>query len=504
MTKTVLLVLDGWGVRNGKKGDAISKAQPKHFDKLLQTYPSTTLRASGKWVGLLPGYIGNSEVGHLHLGAGRLVEQDLVQILKEIQSGKILKNKVLVRAMKKAKKSSLHLLGLLSDGGVHSHIKHLFGLLDMAQHFNVERVYVHVITDGRDVPPKSAQKYIKQLERKLRHTDKRWSISSVMGRYYAMDRDNRWNREHKAYATIVQDKGYTATSAQEAVKKAYDRGETDEFIHPTNIIDNGVSHNVKDGDVVLFFNFRSDRARQLTRAFVQGRFKKFKRKKQLNIHFVCLTQYDADIDAPVAYPPEKIKNTLGEVISTNGLRQFRLAETEKYAHVTYFFNGQSGTAFPREERLLIPSPHVTTYDKTPAMSIKKITKKAEQLFAAKDHEFILINFANADMVGHTGDFAKTVEAITIEDACLQRIVEACKKNDYALVITADHGNAEEMIYDDGSICTAHTTNNVPFIIVSTDKVRLRRGTHALYHVAPTILQLMGLKKPREMVRGMLK
>jgi len=503
MKKVLLLILDGWGHTSKRKGNAILKAHPKHFLHLQKKYPSTKLHASGKHVGLLPGYMGNSEVGHVHLGAGRLEQQDLARIVGEIKNGKFFRNKVLMKAMKKAGKKPLHLLGLVSDGGVHSHMKHLFGLLDMAKKFNVEQVYVHAITDGRDVSPTSALKYISQLERRMSKLNKNWKIATVIGRYYAMDRDNRWNREHKAYSAIVEDEGYQCKSATEAIQKAYSRGETDEFIRPTNIVHGGQSYNVKPGEVVIFFNFRSDRARQLTKAFVQGRFNKFKRKKLINLHFVCLTEFEHTIKTPVAYPPKYLKNTLGEVIARKNLRQFHLAETEKYAHVTYFFNGLAGKVFKNEERLLIPSPKVTTYDKCPQMSVYKITKKAEELIKKGKHEFILINFANADMVGHTGVFKKAIESIKHTDACLKRVADLCIKHDTALIITADHGNAEEMLYPDGSVCTAHSTNKVPFVLVDSVEHSIKKGAHSIYHVAPTVLQIMGIKKPREMVHGLL-
>jgi 2,3-bisphosphoglycerate-independent phosphoglycerate mutase len=504
MKKVVLLVIDGWG--EGAKGtsNAIKLAKPTTMQMLFKNYPSTLLNASGTDVGLLPGYIGNSEVGHLHLGAGRLVEQDLTRIHSEIKNGKFYKNKVLLQAMKNAKRSTLHLLGLVSDGGVHSHIDHLFALLELANRQGVGKVYVHIITDGRDVPPRSSLKYVARVERKIQSYNKGWQIASVMGRYYAMDRDNRWTREQGAYDVLVRDKGHSSQTAKQAVQEAYSRGETDEFISPTNIMKHG-SHNVCDGDVIIFFNFRSDRARQITRAFVDPQFSWFRRKRIQKLHFVCLTQYDAGIKSPVAYPPVHLKNTLGEVISKKGLNQFRLAETEKWAHVTYFFNGLCECVFENEERLLIPSPKVKTYDLKPQMSLKKIVKKAVSVVKNSSHDFMLINFANADMVGHTGNKEATIEAVKAVDLAVARLVRVCLANDWTLCITADHGNAEQLLLSDGSPCTAHTTNSVPFIIVSSDKkVALTKKKYSLYHVAPTILQLLGLKKPRQMVNGMLK
>jgi len=388
MKPLVLIVLDGWGVAKPSKGNAIINSHPKFFNELKGKYPNCTLRADGTHVGLLPGTMGNSEVGHLHIGAGRLVKQDLTKIFESIKNKSFFRNKVLMKSMKT---KTLHLLGLLSDAGVHSHIGHLFALLDMAKKYKVEQVYVHAILDGRDTPPKSAEAYLKKVEKKLKSLNKQWEISTIMGRYFAMDRDNRWNREHKAYNAMVNCKGYHYNNYEEAIRAAYKRGETDEFVKPSIVA--GKHCNVSKGDSIIFYNFRSDRARELTRAFVQGKFNKFKREKVRDLYFVCLTQYDEKIKAPVAFPPEHLKNTLGEVIAKNKLRQFRLAETEKWAHVTFFFNGLNGIIFNKEERMLIPSPKVNTYDKTPKMSAIKITKKAVSLIKNKKHPFILINFA---------------------------------------------------------------------------------------------------------------
>lgn len=499
MKQACLIVLDGWGIAPPGPGNAITLARPRHIETLWNDNPHTMLDASGTAVGLLPGYIGNSEVGHLHLGAGRLIKQDLARIMDAIKDGSFFRNKVLVGAMKR---KTVHLLGLVSDGGVHSHIQHLFALIKMAYRQKVQQVYVHAITDGRDVPPKSALKYLRQVEKELAKYSKDWKIATVLGRYYAMDRDNRWNREHKAYAAMVEGEGHRHRTAEAAVLEAYKRGETDEFVYPTVVDPSGL---VKKGDSIIFFNFRSDRARELTRAFVQGRFNKFKRKKIINLRFVCLTQYDPSIKAPVAYPPIHISDTLGEVISKHRLRQFRLAETEKWAHVTYFFNGLSGKIFNGENRLLIPSPKVATYDKKPEMSAYAITKKAIELLNSKKYAFILINFANPDMVGHTGKIPETVSAIKTVDECVAYVIATAQNNGYDVIVTADHGNAEQKLYPDGSICTAHTTNKVPFIIISSGKHRLRKIKRpAIYHVAPTILQLMGIPRPKEMEPGLLR
>lgn len=498
--KTVcLIVLDGWGSAPPNPGNAITLAQPRHIDTLFQENPHTLLDASGTAVGLLPGMIGNSEVGHLHLGAGRLVKQDMVRISDSIKNGLFFKNKVLVQSMKN---KTVHLLGLISDAGVHSHTDHLFALLKMAHQQKVSNLYVHAITDGRDVPPKSALNYLKQVEKELTKYNKDWKIATLLGRYYAMDRDNRWNREHKAYDAMVNGIGHKYTSAAIAVQEAYKRGETDEFIYPAIIEQKGI---VKHGDSIIFFNFRSDRARELTRAFVQGRFNKFKRKKIINLKFVCLTQYDPEIKSPVAFPPEHIKNTLGEILAKKGFKQFRLAETEKWAHVTYFFNGLSGIIFKNEDRSLIPSPKVTTYDKKPEMSALEITKKTIEILQNKKHAFILINFANADMVGHTGSIDATIKAVKTLDECVAYIVATAQRVNADVIITADHGNAEQKLYPDGSVCTAHTTNKVPFILISSEKYRLRKLKRpALYHVAPTIMQLLGFDRTSEMEPGLIR
>jgi len=495
MKKVLLAVLDGWGIGKPSKGNAIFLAEPLHMRDYWRHYPHAELNASGEYVGLVKGNMGNSEVGHLHLGAGRLVRQDLVRINNSIKDKSFFHNPVLVKAMKHSK--TLHLLGLISDAGVHSHLNHLFALLDMAKQHNVKQVYVHAITDGRDTLPKSAHTFIERIEKKLFECNPHWKIATVIGRYYAMDRDNRWHREHKAYDAMVNCKGYHYSTADEAVHAAYSRGEGDEFIKPS--IAGGKVCNVKEGDSVIFFNFRSDRAREITRAFVQGKFNKFKRKKLFNLNFACLTQYDPEIKAPVAFPPEILKDTLGEVIAKKGFRQFRLAETEKWAHVTYFFNGLSGKIFSKEERLLIPSPKVKTYDTVPEMSAYKVADAAKKALSSKKYSFVLVNFANPDMVGHTGMIPETIKAIRAADECLGKIVETARKNGYSVIITADHGNAEQKRYSDGSICTAHTTNRVPLIIIDDDVKELKRVQSAgLYNVAPTILKLLGIKQPKEM------
>ncbi len=499
MKLVCLVVLDGWGIAPPSSGNAITLAQPRCMDMLWQDNPHAMLDAAGSAVGLLPGFIGNSEVGHLHLGAGRLVKQDLVRIFDAIKNGSFFKNKAIRGAMSR---KTVHLLGLVSDGGVHSHIDHLIALIRMCHALKVKQVYVHAITDGRDVPPQSAMPYLRLVEKELEKCNKHWKIATVIGRYYAMDRDNRWNREHKAYDAMVNSQGHHHPGIDDAVNEAYTRGETDEFIMPTIVDPAGM---VKPGDSIIFFNFRSDRARELTRAFVQGRFNKFKRKKLINLHFVCLTQYDPAIKAPVAFPPEYVSNTLGEVLAKHKLKQFRLAETEKWAHVTYFFNGLNGTVFKNEDRLLISSPRVATYDQKPEMSALPITEKAIEILHRKKYALVVINIANADMVDHTGKIDATVRAVKTLDECVAHVVATAQRTGYDVIITADHGNAEQKRYPDGSVCTAHTTNKVPFILISSEKHRLRKIKRpALYHVAPTVLQLMNLPRPKDMDPGLLR
>lgn len=499
MKQVCLVVLDGWGIAPPGPGNAVTLAQPRHMGNLWNDHPHTMLEAAGTSVGLLPGFIGNSEVGHVHLGAGRLVRQDLARIFDAIKTGEFFKNKPLLAAMKR---KTVHVLGLVSDAGVHAHIDHLFALLKLAHKLKVKNLYVHAITDGRDMPPQSAMPLLRKIEKELAKYSPDWKIATVMGRYYAMDRDNRWNREHKAYDAMVNGEGKQASSIDEAINAAYGRGEQDEFVTPTILEPSGV---VQPNDGIVFFNFRSDRARQLTRAFVQGKFNKFKRRKLLKLAFTCLTQYDPDIKAAVAFPPEPVPNTLGEVVSKHKLKQFRLAETEKWAHVTYFFNGLSGVIFKGEDRELIASPKVATYDEKPAMSAPAITKRAIEVLKGRKYAFTLVNFANADMVGHTGKIEATMQAVKTLDECVAYIVATAQSLGIDVIITADHGNAEQKLYPDGSVCTAHTTNKVPFIVISSDKHRLRNiKKPCLYHVAPTVLQLLGLPKPKEMEPGLLR
>ncbi|MBU2561090.1 MAG: 2,3-bisphosphoglycerate-independent phosphoglycerate mutase [Nanoarchaeota archaeon] len=503
--KAMLIILDGWGLRKSKSYNAIKLAKTPNFNRLWKENPHTTLYAAEQHVGLPPGFIGNSEVGHTHLGAGRLIPQELLKINQSIKDRSFFRNKVLLGAMEEAKRndSALHLMGLLSDGGVHSHINHLFVLLQMAKKNKVRRVYVHCFLDGRDKPPKSALKYIRMLENECRRLGI-GSIATMMGRFYAMDRDNRWNREHKAYDAMVNHQGRIYHSATEAIRDAYKRGETDEFVKPSIILSprKRVKHYVQEHDSIIFFNFREDRARELTRAFVQGKFRKFRRSKRIHLNFVCLTQYDNKIKAPVALQPEVPRDVLGEVMSRNRIRQLRIAETEKYAHVTYFFNGGHDGPFPLEDRALVPSPRVMTYDKTPAMSAPKITAEVIQRINTGKYPLIILNYANADMVGHTGILSATIKAVEAVDQCLGQTVSAARSKGYNVIVTADHGNAEEM---HGKHQTSHTMNKVPFIAITNNKCSVvQRKNDSIAQLAPTILKIMGLKDPTEYFKSLLE
>lgn len=501
-TPLALVILDGWGLNQKLEGNAIALARKPNMDSFLSNYPHTILSTSGEDVGLPEGQMGNSEVGHLNIGAGRIVYQEFTRITKAIKDGSFFVNEQLLAAIKHVKEhdSALHLMGLLSDGGVHSHITHLFALLELARRYHLKKVYVHCFLDGRDVPPANALEYIEELENKLTSLGT-GRIATVMGRYYAMDRDRRWERTKRAYDALMQGEGQKAATAEEAVRKSYERQETDEFVQPTVIVGkNGEPvATVRDNDAVIFFNFRPDRARQLTRAFVDEEFTGFARPSgRPRVHFTCLTLYDKTIQAPVAFAPHDLKNTLGEVLSSHGLRQLRLAETEKYAHVTFFFNGGVEVPYPGEDRLLIPSPKVATYDQKPEMSAPEVTEAFLEKLAAEKYQVIVMNYANADMVGHTGDLAAAIKAIEAVDECLGKVVKAVLEKGGTAIITADHGNADEMLNEHGKPHTAHTTNPAPFILVSPDfqKIRLRSGR--LEDIAPTVLELLGLPRPPEM------
>lgn len=499
-----LIIMDGWGISDAQEGNAICQADLPHYRRYWQEYPHTCLEASGEAVGLPAGQQGNSEVGHLNLGAGRIVYQEFTRISLAVREGSFFTNPVLVQAMEVARQPGrdLHLMGLVSDGGVHSHLDHLLALIDMAVRHGVERLHVHAFLDGRDVPPASAGPYLAVVEEKLRGLG-RGDLASIMGRYYAMDRDKRWERTARAYATLVAGNGHQAPSAAAGLEAAYARGQTDEFVEPTVITgDSGQPFGlVRPHDAVIFFNFRADRARQLSWAFVDPHFAPFDRPGGfLSPHFVCLTEYEAAIPTPVAFPPENPVHTLGQVLAQASLRQLRLAETEKYAHVTFFFNGSVEEPNPGEDRLLIPSPKVATYDQQPEMSASQVTGAALEKIAAGTYDVMIMNYANPDMVGHTGVLAAAIKAVEAVDACLGQVVEAVLGHGGVVLLTGDHGNAEKMIeVETGAPHTAHTTNPVPFVLIGelAKGITLRPGG-ALRDVAPTMLQLLGLPQPREM------
>ena len=473
----MLIILDGWGLSPQIQGNAIAQAAKPCYERLLKMYPHAALECSGEAVGLPEGQMGNSEVGHLNIGAGRVVYQEITRINRAIRLGEFRRNEVLIAALEKALQGSkaLHLLGLLSDGGVHSHIDHLFALLDFAKDMGLKKIFVHALLDGRDVPPANAGEYIVALEEKLRNLGV-GKIATVSGRYYTMDRDKRWDRVEKGYKAMTAGEGVKANMAMEALQKAYDLKVTDEFVEPTVIIDNSGKPvgPIRPGDVMIMFNFRADRARQISHAFTDREFQSFDRPGGfLDLHYVCFTQYDVTLDAPVAFPPQNLDNTLGEVVSAAGLKQLRIAETEKYAHVTFFFNGGIEEPYLGEDRVLIPSPKVATYNLQPAMSACKITDKVTELMKRQDYDLIVMNYANPDMVGHTGQMEAAVQAIEAVDSCLGRVLECALERDGVVLITADHGNAELMI--DPSTrqpLTAHTTNLVPVILAGRD-MRIR-------------------------------
>jgi len=504
MRKVILIVLDGFGIRDENtpiEGDAIALAKKPNFDFLYSNYPWVALHAAGEYVGLPDGQMGNSEVGHLNIGAGRIVYQDIVRISKAIKSGEFFKNEALLGAIENVKlnDSSLHLVGLLSDGGVHSHIEHLYALLELAKMHGIKKVFVHALLDGRDTPPSSAIEYIRQFEAKANEIGV-GKIAVVGGRYYGMDRDNRWERTEKYYKAMTEAQGEKFKSAEEGILKSNEKGITDEFVVPFIIVDengNPVGQ-VRDGDSVIFFNFRADRARQLTRAFIDENFDKFNRRK-INVHFVTMTEYNDDFNVPIAFKPVYLTNTLGEIISKYGFKQLRIAETEKYAHVTYFFSGGREDPFEGEDRILIPSPKVATYDLKPEMSAFEVTDKVIEEMEKNKYALIVLNFANPDMVGHTGVIPAAVKAIEAIDTCIGRIYNSAKKNNYVMIITADHGNAEKMIDPEtNEPHTAHTTNQVPFILVMDEYKGELKKDGKLGDIAPTILTIMNLPIPPEM------
>ncbi|MBP9509989.1 MAG: 2,3-bisphosphoglycerate-independent phosphoglycerate mutase [Fusobacteriaceae bacterium] len=493
----MLMILDGWGLNKHKEQlNAIAAAEPLNLTKLMQEYPNSELEASGEAVGLPDGQMGNSEVGHLNIGAGRVVYQPLVEITRDVRTGDFFKKEVLVEAFEKAKKNdvAIHFAGLVSDGGVHSHITHLYGLLQMAKNYGLTKVYIHVFLDGRDTAPRSGLGFVKELECKIKEIGV-GKIATVSGRYYSMDRDKNWTRTEKAYIALVDGVGERADSVAEAIEKSYSLDKTDEFVEPTVILEEGL---VRKNDVFINFNYRPDRARQITRALNDAEFKGFKRE-DLNISYYCMRQYDETIDAPFIYVDKELVNTLGEVLSSNGKTQLRTAETEKYAHVTFFFNGGKEVAYKGEERVLINSPKVATYDLQPEMSAGELTEKTLAAIESEKYDVIIMNYANPDMVGHTGIMDAAVKAIKVVDSCLIKVVEKMLEKNGTVLITADHGNAELMEDPETHVpFTAHTTNRVPFILVSKERKIERLKDGKLADIAPTMLEILNLEKPKEM------
>lgn len=501
-TPMVLIILDGWGYRESEKYNAISAAKKPHWDKIWQTYPHTLIDGSGHAVGLPDGQMGNSEVGHLNMGAGRVVRQDFTRVENSINNGEFFKNSVFISAIQKAihTNKAIHIMGLLSPGGVHSHEQHIFALLKLAVDQGAQQIYLHAFLDGRDTPPQSALTSINQLTALCNQYGK-GTIASISGRYYAMDRDKRWERTQIAYDLLTSGiTQYHAQNAAEALSQAYERGETDEFVKPTAIhLTNEKPIIINDDDVVIFMNYRADRARQLTRAFTESQFQGFPRKKWPKLaEFVSLTQYAVDINTTIAFPPEELMHVLGEYISELGLKQLRIAETEKYAHVTFFFNGGIEQAYSGEDRILVPSSKVATYDLHPEMSAPELTDKLVEAITSKKYDLIICNYANPDMVGHTGNFEATVHAIETIDNALGKIMQAVNEAGSEMIITADHGNAECMFDEQtNQPHTAHTNELVPCIYIGRPaKVANSGGT--LSDIAPTILYCMGLPQPKEM------
>ena len=498
---TMLMILDGFGDNKNKDGNAIKLANTPNIDKLMKKYPNTDIYTSGLHVGLPEGQMGNSEVGHTNIGAGRIVYQDLTRITKSIEDGDFFTNPEFMAAIENCKKhnSKLHILGLVSDGGVHSHNRHLYGLLEMAKRRDFEDVYVHCFLDGRDTPPASAEGYIAQLQEKMKEKGI-GKIATLSGRFYAMDRDKRWQRVQKCYDALVKGEGEKAGDAIKAIEDSYQKEVFDEFVEPTVIYNgNDPVAKIEENDSVIFFNFRPDRAREITRAIVDPEFDGFETKK-MNLYFVCFTNYDETMpNVHIAFKKEPLQNTFGEVVAEHGLTQLRIAETEKYAHVTFFFNGGEEKQYTGEDRILVPSPKVETYDMKPEMSAYEVTDKVCEALENDKYDVVILNFANTDMVGHTGSLEAAIKAVETVDECVGKIVKIIEKKKGNLLITADHGNAEQMIdYKTGEPHTAHTTNPVPIILITENqKIKLKENGK-LADLAPTMLDLMGLEKPEEM------
>ena len=501
MTKRVLLcIMDGWGISSSHpEYDATLLSKPVHVEQLEKEGKFVKIHADGEYVGLPAGQMGNSEVGHLNLGAGRVVHQDLSRINNAIKSGKFFENKEFLAAINHVKNndSALHIYGLISTGGVHSSLEHVMALIKLAADQGLKKVYVHAFLDGRDTPPQSACTFLEKVEEELKKYNLP-PIATVIGRYYIMDRDNRWERVEKGYNALLLGEGEHAATACDAVKQSYARGDNDEFVLPTVI--GGEESRIHDNDAIIFFNYRPDRAREITKAINFEKFDGFERKAvRKNIYYVCMTQYDETFTYPVAFGKELMKNILGDVLEANGVKQFRTAETEKYAHVTFFFNGGVEEPQAHETRVLVPSPKVATYDMQPEMSAPQVCEKVLGAIDDPEYGFILVNFANPDMVGHTGVIEAATKACHVVDECVGKIADACKKHNITMILTADHGNSEVMVNaETGKPQTAHTTNEVPFVIINEDPdIELKEGG-ALCNVAPTVLQLMGIPKPAEM------
>ncbi len=496
-----LIILDGWGFSENPQNNAIMSARTPVWDKLWEKYPHTLIKGSGAEVGLPAGQMGNSEVGHLNIGSGRVVYQEYTRVSRAIRTGSFFTNCTLTEAVDKAiqNNKAVHIMGLLSPGGVHSHELQIHAMIKLAAERGIDKLYLHAFLDGRDTAPKSAKASLDAMQ-SVFDEEGRGRFASVIGRYYAMDRDHRWERIKAAYDVMAEAKSkFVAQSAMQALDTAYQRGESDEFVKPTCIIPEGAEAvRIEDGDILIFMNFRSDRARQITRSFIEDDFSCFERERKIKLdEFVSLTEYSANFEIPVAFPPERLKNVFGEYISSLGLHQLRIAETEKYAHVTFFFNGGVEEPFPYEDRILIPSPDVDTYDLQPEMNAPELTRRLIEAIDTDKYDAIICNFANPDMVGHTGNMTATIRAIETLDELLGKIVESIHQADGELLITADHGNAEMMLNDEtGQAHTAHTSNPVPFLYIGRKAVMAESG--ALSDIAPTMLKLMGLKVPNEM------
>lgn len=497
MAKALLVILDGFGIAENPEVSAVDKANKPFFDSLIKKYPHAQLSASGEDVGLPEGQFGNSEVGHLNIGAGRIVWQELSRINKSIKDGDFFENEVLTEAFKKAKeKGKIHFMGLFSDGGVHSNNEHLYALLEMAKKNDLENAFVHAFTDGRDTSPHGGAEYLKQFEQKAGEIGV-GTMASIVGRYYAMDRDNRWERTQKGYDLLVHGKGTVVDNAAEVFEQSYANDVTDEFLEPHRI-NTSVNSRIEKGDVVVFFNIRGDRARQITKALFQIGNIPFE-TEALNLHYVTFTDYDDTFNSfvHVAFPPTRLTNTIGEYVSARGLKQLRIAETEKYPHVTYFFNGGEETPNEGEDRIMVPSPKVATYDLQPEMSAPEVGDKVVEGLQ-KDYSLVIVNFANPDMVGHTGDFDAAIKAVETVDEQLKKVTETATKNGYEVLVIADHGNADCMLQPDGSPHTAHTTAPVPVVLVSDRNRNISLSNGILADVSPTLLKMMGLKQPDEM------